>query len=135
MAVDTARRDFAIPKDESTRLPHLLDRGTMRTTLETIEDLCVDTLDVGLRNDLQASAKKLWAYMVELDQQVRKMKSVVGSEKQTTHAREKALAVTQNMRELEFRLRPQVQAHVATNTLRSRFELRDSQFCLIGNSA
>jgi hypothetical protein len=131
------RLDEISPSPEKTKIQDFLiflDRGTMRTTLETVEDLCVDTSDVGLRNDLQASAKKLWAYMVELDQQVRKIKSVVGSEKQTKHAREKALAVIENMRNLEFRLRQQVQAHLAANTLRSRFELRDAQFCLIGNS-
>ena len=131
------RLDEISPSPEKTKMQDFLiflDRGTMRTTLETIEDLCADTSDVGLRNGLQASVKGLWVYMVELDQQIRKMKSVVMSEKKTKHARENALAAIQSMRDLEFRLRQQVQAHVAANTLRSRFELRDAQFCLIGNS-
>lgn len=45
--------------------------GTMRTTLELIEDLYFDTSDNNLRASLQNSAEKLWGKMIELDQQIK----------------------------------------------------------------
>ncbi|KAH8588877.1 hypothetical protein B0O99DRAFT_600385 [Bisporella sp. PMI_857] len=108
-----------------------LEHGTMRRAPETVEDLCVDTSDEGLRKDLQASAQTLWTCMKDLDQQICKLKSAVDCQNKTRAAKEKAVAVIQNMRDLEFQLWQQVQAQVASNSLRSRFELRDNQFCLI----
>ncbi|SPJ80265.1 uncharacterized protein FTOL_08657 [Fusarium torulosum] len=110
-----------------------LDRGTMRTTLETVEDLYTDTSDTSLKSSLEASTEKLWAYMVELDKQIRKLKSSGNSEKQMKKATEAALAAIKDMYDLESRLRAYVQAQIASKTLRSRFELRATQFCLIGS--
>ncbi|KAH7195024.1 hypothetical protein BKA60DRAFT_583940 [Fusarium oxysporum] len=109
-----------------------LDRGTMRTTLETVEDLYTDASDTNLISSLEASAKQLWAYMVELDKQIRKLRSSVNNEKQVKKATEAALAAIKDMYDLESRLRAYVQAQIASKTLRSRFELRATQFCLIG---
>jgi hypothetical protein len=101
-----------------------LDRGIMRTTLETVEDLYIDTPDTTLRSSLEASAKQLWAYMIELDQQIRKLNSSVNSEKQVKKAKEAALAAIKDMYDLESRLQVYVQAQIASKTLRSRFEFR-----------
>ena len=110
-----------------------LDRGVMRMTLETTEDLYVDTSDAALRSSLEASVKQLWTYMVNLDQHIRKLKSSINNEKQVKKATNAALAAIKDMYELESRLRAYVQAQIASKSLRSRFEFRTTQFCLIGS--
>jgi hypothetical protein len=109
-----------------------LDRGTMRTTLETVEDLYVDTSDTVLRSSLEKSAKQMWTYMIELESQICRLKSSNNNEKQLKKATEAALAAIRDMYDLESRLRANVQAQIASRAVRSRFEFRKAQFCLIG---
>ncbi|KAJ6088737.1 hypothetical protein N7486_009998 [Penicillium sp. IBT 16267x] len=109
-----------------------LDWGIMRTTLETVEDHYIDTSDLFLRSSLEKSAKQIWAYMIELESQISKVKSFKNNKRQTKKVTEAALATIKNLYDLESQLRAYVQAQIASRAVRSRFEFRKTQFCLIG---
>ncbi|KAJ5688705.1 hypothetical protein N7462_003097 [Penicillium macrosclerotiorum] len=122
---------------ESTEIAYIqdfflfLDRGTMRITLETVEDLYIDTPDTVLRSSLEKSAKQIWANMTELERQIRLLNSLNNNERQVKKATEAALATIRQIYDLETQLRAYVQVQIASRAVRSRFEFRRTQFCLI----
>ena len=109
-----------------------LDRGIMRTTLEAVEDVYVDTSDPAVKVSLDNRAKRMWAYMIQLEQHIRKVNSPLNSQRQTDKAVEAALASIDAMRGLELQLRTYIQSQVAAKAMRSRFDLRTNQFCVVG---
>ncbi|RYP29544.1 hypothetical protein DL767_006672 [Monosporascus sp. MG133] len=111
----------------------LLNRGIIRLTLESVEDLYCDTEDAALRATLKASAEQLWAKMIELDREISKLKAARNTEKQTEKAMEAALDSIKSMKELESRLRAYVQVQVGWRQLPSRLEFRPNQFCFVGD--
>ena len=111
----------------------LLDRGIIRLTLESVEDLYCDTEDAALQATLKASAEQLWAKMIELDREIGKLMAAGNTEKQTGKAMEAALDSIKSMKELESRLRAYAQAQVGRRQLPSRLEFRPNHFCFVGD--
>ena len=109
-----------------------LDRGMMKSTLEMVEDLYVDTSDVALRSYLEAAVRQLWAKIVKLDANIDTVKSTIKGRKESKKATDAALSIIKDTHDLESRLREYVHSEIASTTLRSRFDFRRAQFCLVG---
>ncbi|KAM0192759.1 hypothetical protein ACHAPQ_008629 [Fusarium lateritium] len=118
-----------------------LDHGTIRLTLENIEDLCCDTNDETERAHIKSSAQYMLDKLKDLNKEIEKLIDIDESEKQDEKrkkkAREAALAIVDSVENIASKLQGYVQAHLGQRQLklRSRLEFRPNQFCCIGQPA
>lgn len=108
-----------------------LTRGSMRSTLESLEDLYWDTPDESFQQRLQEEVRELWKFILALEQNIDKRKTERDGKKRKK-ATEDALGQINKIYNLEERMRNFVQTQVAARSIRSKLELRPSQFAFIG---
>lgn len=117
----------------------MLDHGTIRLTLENVEDLCCDTAKGGERAHLKSSAELMLENLKDLYKEIDKLLDIDGSEKQEEKrkkkAREAALAIVDSVEFMASRLQAYIQARLAQRQLKSRLEFRPNKFCCIGQPA
>jgi len=108
-----------------------LNRGTIRATLEAIEDLYCETTDADLKRHIDDLVKQLWHQILKIGEDVNN--TTRGNQVMTS--KKSARDVAQRMKEverLEESLRKYVQVQAAGKAIRSRLELRSNQCSVIG---
>jgi hypothetical protein len=108
-----------------------LNRGTMRTTLEIVEDLYCGTTDNTIQTALDEKVKQIWDVVLKLDKDIYNEKDGAKQKK----ALKNALERIDELYNLEDSLRRYVQAQAAAWPVQpviSRLELRANQFSVNG---
>lgn len=107
--------------------------GSLRTILESVEDLYCSTSDGVIQQSLHENASFLWAKILALEQQIMQINTAALEEKQLKKAKNRALEEIQSFQNIAEALRKYVQDQVAFNLLPSRLQLRPRQFSVVGD--
>lgn len=133
-----AKRCDSIPDlDESSKVRDLilsLQCGTLRATMESVEDLYADTSDAGTRYALQGIVERVSEKMKSLDREITQITTACGDEKQLNKARTSAHHCIDGIETMAEKLRAHVQVRTSSRPLPSHLQLRNSQFSLVEGS-
>lgn len=110
-----------------------LQRGTLRATMESVEDLYAETSDTSIRNALQGIVERVAEKMDNLDREI-KVITTSNHKKQLKKARKRAQRSLDEIEDLAGELNAHVQARTSSRPLPSRLQLSDSRFSILEGS-
>lgn len=133
-----AKRCESIPDSgDSSKVKDLilsLQCGTLRATMESVEDLYADTSNARIRYALQGIVERVSEKMKSLDREITQITTAGGDEKQLNKARKSAQHCIDGIESMAEKLRAHVQARILSRPLPSHLQLRNSQFSLVEGS-
>lgn len=123
--------------DDSSKVKDLvlsLQCGTLRATMESVEDLYADTSDISMRHALQGIVEKVSEKLNDLDNEIMRIMVSSGDAKQLSKARKSAQRCLDGIEILAEKLRAHIQVRISSRPLPSRLKLSASRFSLIEGS-